>query len=179
MTRDAIVATLTERLVETGHAHHQAFLATNGADPDWSIWYAGHLLDGGLAELLGQSLSRAELARTLCELEEAHRAMDPDAEWSVFYARELVDRLVARPEETLALYHFASCPYCRRVRQVIERLGIDVELRDIHRDDAAFDALVEARGRPTVPVLRCTSADHDRWLPESRDIIAYLESRFS
>ena len=30
---------------ETGQAHHQAFLSTNGADPDWPIWYAGYLVD--------------------------------------------------------------------------------------------------------------------------------------
>ena len=27
-------------LVQTGQAHHKAFEATDGADPDWPIWYA-------------------------------------------------------------------------------------------------------------------------------------------
>ena len=34
---------LVELLRETGHAHHAAFAATDGADPDWSIWYAEYL----------------------------------------------------------------------------------------------------------------------------------------
>ena len=38
--REAII----DSLVETAEAHHKAFSATEGEDPDWPIWYADHLL---------------------------------------------------------------------------------------------------------------------------------------
>ena len=57
-------------------------------------------------------------------------------------------------------------------------VGVDVELRDILEDARHRGDLFAARGRTTVPVLRCTAGDKDRWMPESRDIIAHLEQRF-
>ena len=81
--------------------------------------------------------------------------------------------------ETLALYHYPSCGYCRWVRQVIAQLGIDVELRDIFEERQHMDELVAARGRRTVPVLRRDLADGTvEWMPESRDIIDYLQRTY-
>ena len=37
--------TWTELLSQVGPAHHQAFAATDGEDPDWPTWYAAWLLD--------------------------------------------------------------------------------------------------------------------------------------
>ena len=34
---------LADLLLEAGRAHHTAFAATNGTDPDWAIWYADYL----------------------------------------------------------------------------------------------------------------------------------------
>jgi glutaredoxin 2 len=78
----------------------------------------------------------------------------------------------------LSLYHYDSCPYCARVRRVIAELGVEVELRDIEEDAGHLRALVEARGRRTVPVLRIRHAEGDEWMPESADIIRYLRERF-
>jgi len=85
---------------------------------------------------------------------------------------------MARADD-LALYHYEGCPYCSRVRRALDELGVEVELRDIHRDPAHERALVAARGRHTVPVLRIRRAEGDEWLPESRDIVQYLRDRFS
>lgn len=75
----------------------------------------------------------------------------------------------------LSLYYYDTCGYCRRVLRVIDELGLDVELRHIYHDAEHREALVEARGRTTVPVLRIQEPDGgDHWLPESRDIIDYL-----
>ncbi len=82
-------------------------------------------------------------------------------------------------EPRLTLYHYEGCPFCSLARQPIERLGIDVELRDILRNPEYRRELADARGRTTVPVLRISSADGDeRWMPESRDIVHYLESTY-
>ena len=76
----------------------------------------------------------------------------------------------------LALYHYAGCPYCGIVRQAIDQLGLDVELRSIHESSAILQELVEATGRRTVPCLRIESEAGDvRWLHESRDIISQLQ----
>ncbi len=76
----------------------------------------------------------------------------------------------------LSLYHFDSCPYCARVRRALDDLGLDLELKDIHRDPAAQAELVAATGRQTVPVLH-VEAD-DLWMPESGDIVRFLYERF-
>jgi glutathione S-transferase len=81
--------------------------------------------------------------------------------------------------DDLSLYHFDSCPYCQRVRRVLAELGVEVELRDIEEDRGHLRALLEARGRRTVPVLRIRGAEGDEWMPESADIIAYLRRRFA
>ena len=90
-----------------------------------------------------------------------------------------VGPLGERPEQLLEIYEFESCPFCRRIRPTIDRLGIDIELRDILLDDSYRDELIAERGRATVPVLRITSPDgSERWMPESADIIAYLEELY-
>lgn len=81
--------------------------------------------------------------------------------------------------ETLSLYHYPSCGFCRWVRSVIADLGLDVELRDIHQNPQHRADLVAARGRETVPVLRRDLPDGTTvWLPESRDIIRYLQTTY-
>ena len=79
----------------------------------------------------------------------------------------------------LALYHFARCPYCVYVRDAIKDLGIEIEERDILQDREAEAELQAARGRTTVPVLRIEEDGKPaHWMPESRDIAAYLKDRF-
>ena len=77
---------------------------------------------------------------------------------------------------TLALYHYDGCSFCRIVRQAIDALGLDVELRNIHATSACLRELVEATGRRSVPCLRIESeAGEVQWMHESRDIIGHLE----
>lgn len=75
----------------------------------------------------------------------------------------------------LRLYQWEYCPYCRIVRQAAERLGVPLELVQTDRDRTAHRFLVDALGRGTVPVLRYSCAGVEHLLPESRDIIAFLE----
>lgn len=83
--------------------------------------------------------------------------------------------------QSLALYYADWCPYCVRVLNVMEQLGIQDQLimRDIDEDSAHSEALWEARGRGTVPVLRISRpGGDDQWMPESADIIGFLRQRF-
>jgi glutathione S-transferase len=77
----------------------------------------------------------------------------------------------------LSLYHFEGCPYCGRVRAALGRLGLALELRDIHKESRYRDELVAATGRQTVPCLRIEEGGKTRWMHESLDIIRYLEER--
>ena len=78
--------------------------------------------------------------------------------------------------ERLSLYQFQSCPFCAQVRDVIGRLRLEIEIRDIHQSPEHHRELVEATGRETVPVLRIEDTGGEiRWLTESLDIIDYLE----
>ncbi|MEM7674647.1 MAG: glutaredoxin [Myxococcota bacterium] len=77
---------------------------------------------------------------------------------------------------SLKLYHFETCPFCHRVRRAADRLGVELELLDIFKDDQHLQDLTAATGRRTVPVLRIEDEKGVRWMPESADIVAYLES---
>lgn len=78
----------------------------------------------------------------------------------------------------LALYITQWCGFCHMVRRVADGLGVDVELRDVDASDDHRQALMSARGRGTVPVLRIVEGERDTWLPESRDIIAWLQREY-
>lgn len=80
----------------------------------------------------------------------------------------------------LALYKYDTCGFCRRVMMAIRELGLEdrVEYRDVLREPSHREALFEARGRGTVPVLRMEDESGVRWMGESRDIIAWLRERF-
>ena len=79
----------------------------------------------------------------------------------------------------LSLYGFPSCPYCRRVLGVIDALGLEIPLRNTMSDGTYHDEIVSALGRGTVPVLRIESKSGAvQYLPESADIMEYLEERF-
>lgn len=172
---------LAALLREAGRAHHNAFLATDGDDADWPLWYA-NFIQQPLREQLGIEYTRSRLVYCLINADYEHQAQSPDSDWSTFYAEQILERCAPSDtpaEDKLALYHFNSCPFCGYARAGIERLGIDVELRDIMQNPEYRDELIKARGRATVPVLRITSPDgEEHWMPESRDIVAYLEKSY-
>ncbi len=46
-TRKERQETIAALLHQTAEDHHVAYKETDEVDPDWSIWYAGHLLENG------------------------------------------------------------------------------------------------------------------------------------
>jgi len=108
-----------------------------------------------------------------------HQARSPDSDWSEYYADQFMDRCApseSPAQDKLALYHYFGCPFCAMVTAGIDRLGLEVELRDIFENPQYRDELIGARGRATVPVLQITSPDgEEHWMPESHDILRYLE----
>jgi len=164
---------------DTGRAHHEAFAATGGDDPEWPIWYADYLQEP-LAQRLDMKFHKSRLIYCLMDADFEHQARSPDSDWPEYYADRLLERCAPAEtpaEDKLTLYHFNGCPFCGMVRAGIERLGVDVELKDIFENPEYRGELVEARGRATVPVLRISSPNgEERWMPESHDILRYLEN---
>lgn len=76
----------------------------------------------------------------------------------------------------LTLYYYPTCPYCVRVLRVLDRLGLELDKKDIIRDSGARRELGAGGGRTTVPCLRIDQQGNTRWMYESADIIRYLET---
>jgi hypothetical protein len=84
-----LIPDVAKLLRDTGEAHHQAFIETNGEDPEWAIWYADYLQEK-LAKLVRANFTRSDLIYLLVKLEKT-RALDaPGSDWAYFYARLLV-----------------------------------------------------------------------------------------
>ncbi len=82
---------LAQLLITTGNSHHEAFIETEGFDPDWAIWYADHALDQVNSQL-GTTPSRAELIYELVGLSRTQPTDAPDTPWPEYYASSLVNR---------------------------------------------------------------------------------------
>jgi glutaredoxin len=78
----------------------------------------------------------------------------------------------------MALYQYAACPFCVKVRRTIRRLGLNIELRDARNDSGFRRELEQEGGKQQVPCLRIEEGGKTTWMYESGDIIAYLEKRF-
>lgn len=74
-----------------------------------------------------------------------------------------------------SLYEFAACPFCIKVKRVMRKLNLPIELRDAKNDPTIKAELLEQGKSPKVPCLRIG----DTWMYESNDIIKYLEEKFA
>ena len=90
--RNDVAETLADLLHQTSEDHHVAFKETDGVDPDWSIWYAGHLLEKGVEQLLDAKLLRSDLIYLLVSADKEINRAAPGAKWESWYARDLIQR---------------------------------------------------------------------------------------
>lgn len=81
---------LTQLLKATGEAHHQAYLDTDGYDPEWPLWYADYLFER-LPAYISASVTRSELVYLMVYLNRIQSEEAPEESWDHFYARNLVD----------------------------------------------------------------------------------------
>lgn len=167
---------------DMSEAHQKEFASSQGVDPDWPIWYAERMQQP-LEKIADMHFSKSRLIYCLMNADYEHEARSPDTDWAEYTAERFIEcyGISETPtEDKLALYYMPTCPYCIRVLRAIGRLGLDIELRNISENRTFRDELITARGRATVPVLRIDSPkDNERWMPESLDIIAYLERTYS
>lgn len=80
---------LADLLRQTGHEHHQAYIETDGADPEWPLWYAEYLEDK-LPDHIGRRPTRSEIVYLLLAAEKAHTAESTGDPWPDYYARFLL-----------------------------------------------------------------------------------------
>ena len=172
---------LTELFTETAKAHHEAFAATDGNDPEWPIWYAEYLQEA-ISEILQNRFLKRNLIYCMMNADFEYTARETDDPWQKFYSDHFIEHFAPADtptEDSLALYYSPTCPFCQRVMQTTNQLGIDVEMRNIDEKTDYRDELLAVRDRATVPVMQITSPNGDkRWMPESRDIINYLEKTY-
>lgn len=72
---------------DTGAAHHQAYIETDGADPDWPIWYAQYL-HPRVKEMVGE-LTMSELVYHLVAWDRALQGGVSQDPWPTYYAEQL------------------------------------------------------------------------------------------
>lgn len=82
---------LAALLSRTAEAHHGAFAATDGVDPEWPLWYARYLLENGFEQVVHYTaISVSELAKLLKEADRRHQAEAPDSPWVPYYVNAIV-----------------------------------------------------------------------------------------
>ena len=91
MDDPALDETLAALFREAGHAHHQAYLDTDGEDPEWPRWYADFLHER-LGALLGARFTRSELTYLLVQVDKTLHLHAPGADWPRYYARFFLER---------------------------------------------------------------------------------------
>ncbi len=82
---------ITALFRESGPAHHKAYIETNGADPDWPIWYAAYLHER-LSKLLKGSFTKSELVCLLIEADKEHKQKAKGTDWPSYYAQFFLER---------------------------------------------------------------------------------------
>lgn len=76
----------------------------------------------------------------------------------------------------LTLYMKPTCPFCRRVMAVIDRLDLEVEMKDIEAEPALADELVALGGKLMVPYL--VDSEKNVQMYESDDIVMHLQRAY-
>jgi len=82
---------------------------------------------------------------------------------------------MTKPDQLLELYQFEGCPYCSKVRKKMTELEIDFIARQVDKQDRS--RVEEVSGQTNVPVL--VDPNTDTVMPESDDIVEYLEEHYS
>lgn len=75
----------------------------------------------------------------------------------------------------LILYAKPGCPYCHRVLDAAQELGIEFQLKE-STDPAAVAELMARGGKRQFPYMVDTDAGVEMY--ESEDIVEYLHQRF-
>ena len=93
MTEADLAQQLEELFRESGQAHHQAYIETDGADPEWPLWYADYLRER-LGALLDANFTQSELVYLLLLVANEQPLRAPGANWARYYAKFFIELYV-------------------------------------------------------------------------------------
>jgi glutathione S-transferase len=88
--------------------------------------------------------------------------------------RAIVDG--ASPPITLVLYEFEACPYCRKVREALSALDLEVMIMPCPRGSRNRELVIAQGGKAQFPFL--VDRNTQKAMYESDEIIAYLSERY-
>lgn len=91
MTATKLVKPLADLFRAAGAAHHHAYIQTDGADPEWPLWYAGYL-QGPLGRLLNTEFTQSELVYLLVLADRTRQEANPAPAWPEYYAQFFIER---------------------------------------------------------------------------------------
>ncbi|MGH2592137.1 MAG: hypothetical protein ACRDGG_01345 [Anaerolineae bacterium] len=96
MTPD-ITARLSSLLSQAGSAHHvfEQTAHMGVYDQDWPAWYADHLIEHGLSELIDKPVTAERLSQFLLRSNEERKMRHPEPGWAEYTARDLLSMLDA------------------------------------------------------------------------------------
>jgi glutathione S-transferase len=80
-------------------------------------------------------------------------------------------------DSQLVLYELEGCPYCAKVKNKLAELNLAYESRMVPRSHADRTEVEAVSGQTGVPVL-VDEAHGVEGMPESDDIVAYLEETY-
>jgi hypothetical protein len=86
-----LIEQLTELFEAAGKAHHEAFIESDGGDPNWAMWYVDYLIFR-LPAPLDNILDEDILADLLTRLSQEYADRKPDKPWPRYYAEVLVEQ---------------------------------------------------------------------------------------
>lgn len=81
---------------------------------------------------------------------------------------------MTEPDQMLEVYQFEGCPFCSKVRQKMNDLGLDFIARSVDPHDRS--RVEEISGQTGVPVLK--DPNTSTVMPESDDIVEYLDEHY-
>ncbi|MEM7128314.1 MAG: hypothetical protein AAF702_18425 [Chloroflexota bacterium] len=84
---------LTDLLTSAGSAHHtyEQTELRGVYDQEWASWYANHIIDHGLHDLVGQSIRTEELGPLMSQISELHQQSEQSEDWAEFTATKLLE----------------------------------------------------------------------------------------
>ena len=91
MVEQTLFEKLRTLFQETVNKHHQEFIETSGADPEWPMWYANYLI-GDLGKLLNATFTKSEVIYLLIRVERMRELEAPGSDWATYYARFFAER---------------------------------------------------------------------------------------
>ena len=77
----------------------------------------------------------------------------------------------------LILYELSGCPYCAKVINKLDELGLEYESREVPRSHSERTEVEEVSGQTGVPVIVDEAHGVDG-MPESDDIVEFLEKNY-